>query len=176
MNEILESILISKEQINEACITLGKQITKDYEGKDTVLVGLLKGCIPFLSDLSKEIDLPVETQYMIASSYHGTTTSSEVHIKYDLEIPIEGKHILLVEDIVDTGQTINAIIKLLKNRKAASIEVVTLLNKVDNNNLKPKYIGFTIPNKFVVGYGLDFQEKYRNLPYIGVLKKELYDK
>jgi hypoxanthine phosphoribosyltransferase len=88
MNEILESILISKEQINEACITLGKQITKDYEGKDTVLVGLLKGCIPFLSDLSKEIDLPVETQYMIASSYHGTTTSSEVHIKYDLEIPI----------------------------------------------------------------------------------------
>lgn len=175
MHEIMESILISEEEILKACKRLGTQITSDYKDKDVVLVGLLKGCIPFLSDLSKHIDLVVETQYMVVSSYRGTTTSNELQIKYDLENPIQGKDIIIVEDIVDSGKTIETIINMFKNRKARSIEVVTLLNKTANNNLKPKYVGFNIPNKFVVGYGLDFKEKYRNIPYVGVLKKEYYD-
>lgn len=175
MVEILKKILITEKEIDEACVRLGAEITNDYQGKDLVLVGLLKGCIPFLSDLFKRIDLPLETQYMVASSYHGSTTSNELHIKYDLEIPIKDRHILLVEDIVDSGQTIKTVTKMLKERGAASIEVVTLLNKEVNNTLNPKYVGFYIPNEFVVGYGLDFNEKYRNLPYIGVLKEEYYD-
>lgn len=175
MNKILERVLITEEQINTANKRLGEQITKDYEGKDLVLVGLLKGCIPFLSDVAKHINLPVEQQYMILSSYHGGTTSTELQVKYDLEIPIAGRHILLVEDIVDSGQTVERVMSMLKSRGAQSIEILTLLNKTANNNLAPKYVGFEIPNEFVVGYGLDFEQKYRNIPYIGVLKKEYYD-
>jgi|SRR5690625_520146 len=175
MEEIIESVLISEDQIENACKDLGKRITKDYKDKDLVLVGLLKGCVPFISDLSKHINLPLETQYMVVSSYRGTTTSHELQIKYDLETPVQGKDILLVEDIVDSGQTITTIIEMFKRRKVNSIEVVSLLNKTANNNLNPKYVGFEIPNKFVVGYGLDFNEKYRNIPYVGILKKEYYD-
>lgn len=177
MNNVIEEILVSEKQIAEACKRLGSEITRDYENKDLVLVGLLKGCIPFLSDLAKHIELPLEVQYMIVSSYHGGTASSnEIQIKYDLEVPIKNRDILLVEDIIDTGQTIKAVKKLFETRGAKSIKVVSLLDKKDNNNLKAEYVGFTIPNKFVLGYGLDFQQKYRNLPYIGVLKKEFYDK
>lgn len=175
MEQIIESVLIKEDEIENACKRLGNEITNDYKEKDLMLVGLLKGCIPFLSDLSKHINLPLETQYMVVSSYRGTTTSSELQIKYDLETPIQGKDILIVEDIVDSGQTIETIIKMFESRKARSIEVVTLLNKTANNNLNPKYVGFNIPNKFVVGYGLDFKEKYRNIPYVGILKKEYYD-
>lgn len=176
MENIIERVLISEEDILKKCQSLGKQITEDYKNKDLVVVGLLKGCIPFLSDLAKNIILPLEIQYMIASSYGNATSSGEIQIKYDLENPIAGKDILIVEDIIDTGQTINTIINLLKSRGAKSIEVVALLDKIANNNLKAKYIGFEIPNEFVVGYGLDFQQKFRNVPYIGVLKKEFYDK
>ncbi|MDY0277799.1 MAG: hypoxanthine phosphoribosyltransferase [Acholeplasma sp.] len=176
MHEIMEEILLSEEDIIKACKSMGKQITADYQDGDLVLIGLLKGCNPFLSDLAKQIDLPLEIQYMIVSSYHGGTTSTEIQIKYDLEIPIANRDILIVEDIVDTGQTIEAVVSLLKSRGARSIKVATLLDKTANNNLNPDYVGYNIPNKFVLGYGLDFQEKYRNLPYIGVLKKEYYDK
>lgn len=175
MNDIIERVLISEEEIFARLKVLGQEITNDYKGKDLVLVGLLKGCIPFISDLAKHIDLPLEQQYMVASSYHGSTTSSEIQIKYDLENPIAGRDILIVEDIIDTGQTITTIMDLLKSRGARSIEVVTLLDKIANNNLKAKYIGFEVPNEFVVGYGLDFQQKYRNIPFIGILRKELYD-
>jgi len=175
-HNILKEILISESEISDVCNSLGKQITNDYKNKDLILVGLLKGCIPFMSDLFKHIDLPVEVQYMVVSSYQGTTTSNELRIKYDLETPIANRDVLIVEDIIDTGQTINTITKMLKDRGARSVEVVTLLNKTSNNNYIPKYVGFNIPNEFVVGYGLDFQEKYRNLPYIGILKKEFYDK
>lgn len=177
MHDIIEEILISEQQIIERCKSLGKQITNDYQNKDLVLLGLLKGCNPFLSDLAKYIELPLEIQYMVVSSYHGTTSSSgEIQIKYDLEIPIANRDILIVEDIVDTGLTLKSVIDLLKNRGAKSIKVVTLLNKTSNNSLKPEYVGFEIPNKFVLGYGLDFKQKYRNLPYVGVLKKQYYDK
>lgn len=175
IKDLLEEVLFTEEQINEVNKKLGEKITIDYKDKDLVLIGLLKGCMPFLSDLAKYIKLPLEIQYMIVSSYHGGTTSSELHIKYDLEIPIANRDILIVEDIVDTGQTIKTITKMLKDRGANSIEIVSLLNKTANNDLTPKYVGFNIPNKFVIGYGLDFDEKYRNVPYIGVLKKEFYD-
>lgn len=175
MEKIIKKVLYSEQDILERCKTLGSEITNDYKEKDLVLVGLLKGCIPFISDLAKYINLPLEVQYMVASSYNGTTTSSEIQIKYDLEIPIADRDILIVEDIVDTGQTIETITKLLKSRGARSIEIVSLLNKKSNNNLNVKYIGFEIPDEFVVGYGLDYQQKFRNVPYIGVLKESYYD-
>lgn len=175
MDKIIKKVLISEQEILDRCRELGKEITNDYKNKDLVLIGLLKGCIPFIADLAKNIDLPLEVQYMVASSYHGSTTSSEIQIKYDLEIPIAGREVLIVEDIIDTGQTIVTITELLKARGAKSIEVVTLLDKKANNNLKAKYVGFQIPNEFVVGYGLDFQQKFRNVPYIGILKEEYYD-
>lgn len=176
LSNVMEEILLTEEQIQGACKKLGETITNDYNGKDLVLLGLLKGCVPFLSDLSKHIDLPVEIQYMVVSSYHGGTSSGELKIKYDLEKSILNRDILIVEDIVDSGQTITTVTELLKSRGAKSVEVVSLLNKPSNNTLSPKYVGFEIPNKFVIGYGLDFDEKYRNIPYIGVLKKEYYEK
>lgn len=176
MNNIIERVLLSEEEIQNACKKMGNDITNDYQDTDLVAIGLLKGCIPFLSDLVKHIELPIEIQYMIVSSYRGSTTSSELQIKYDLEIPIKDRDVIIIEDIVDSGQTIETVIDILYQRGARTVEVVTLLNKTENNFLSPKYVGFNIPNEFVVGYGLDFKEKYRNLPYIGILKKEHYDK
>lgn len=176
MEKIIEKVLLSETEIIDSCTTLGKRITKDYMGKELLVIGLLKGCNPFLTDLTKKILIPLEINYMIVSSYHGTTTSSNLQIKYDLETEIFGKDILLVDDIVDSGETLKAVIELLTLRKPNSINVATLLNKHNNNDLNPKYVGFKIENDFVVGYGLDFKEKYRNVPYIGILKKELYDK
>lgn len=179
INNDIEKILITESQILEKSKFLGKKITRDYEGKDLVLLGLLKGCIPFISDLSKHIKLPVEVAYMVVSSYHGEVTSSlEVQIKYDLEIPVKNRHVLIVEDIVDTGNTINTVIEILKFRGAKSVNVVTLLDKPTGRSkpFTPKYIGFEIPHSFVVGYGLDYKQKYRNLPYVGVLKKNIYTK
>ena len=171
-NDILK-VLVSQDEINDITKKLGKTITKDYEGKPLLLVGLLKGCLPFMMNLSQHIELPLTMSFMSVSSYHGGIQSSgDVKIHYDLDVSITGLDVLIVEDIIDTGQTINTIMNLLKSRGARSIEVVTLLDKIANNNLKAKYIGFEIPNEFVVGYGLDFQQKFRNVPYIGILKKE----
>ena len=178
IHEVVEKVLVSEEEIMNACRDLGERITKDYTDKDPLIVGLLKGCVPFMSDLSKFINLPIQQAYMVASSYHGTTTRhNEVQIKYDLEVPVSGRHVLIVEDIVDSGRTIKTVIELLKARGAASVEVATLLDKPEGRveEFVPKYIGVTIPNEFVIGYGLDWDERYRNLRYVGVLKKELYD-
>lgn len=177
INDDVLKVLVSKEAIKDKCSELGKIITDDYQNKDLLLIGLLKGCNPFMSDLAKEINLLLEMNYMVVSSYHGGKISSgEIQIKYDLEIPIKGRDILLVEDIVDTGNTITTVIDILKARGARSIEVVTLLDKPTGREkvIEPKYIGFTVPQEFVVGYGLDYKEKYRNLPYVGVLKPEIY--
>lgn len=177
-NDVLK-VLVSEDEIVKKCQELGEIITKDYQNKDLLLLGLLKGCNPFMADLAKYINLPIELAYMVVSSYHGGTSSTlEIQIKYDLEIPIKGRNILIVEDIVDTGNTITTVSELLKHRGANSVEVVTLLDK-PAGRLKvfnPKYIGFTIPKEFVVGYGLDYQEKYRNLRYVGILKPEIYTK
>lgn len=178
-SDVIEKVLINEDEILSASIRLGNQITKDYLNKDLLLLGLLKGCIPFISDLSKHIKLPVEIAYMVVSSYHGGTTPTlEVQVKYDLEISVKNRDILIVEDIVDTGNTINTVINMLLSRGAKSVNVVTLLDKPTGRKrpFVPKYTGFEIPDAFVVGYGLDYEERYRNIPYIGILKPEIYKK
>jgi len=172
-------VLVSEKQIDDICKRLGKQITFDYADKKPVIVGLLKGCMPFMASLIKEIDLYCEIELMGVSSYHGgISSSSDVKITKDLEISVSGRHILITEDIVDTGKTLDVISKLLLHRGAASVEVVTLLDKPAGRTVPfaPKYIGVTIPKEFVVGFGLDYDEYYRNLPYVGVLKPEVYKK
>jgi len=175
-NDISE-IVLTEEDIASLAKSLGEQITKDYEGKKPILVALLKGSIMFMTDLIKNIDTHIEIDFMDVSSYVGTQSSGEVKILKDLSSSIEGRHIIIVEDIVETGNTLNSIIDFLQYRKAASVEICTLLDKLVPNrtlDVEVKYIGTKIPDGFVVGYGLDFNEFYRNLPYIGLLKPELY--
>jgi len=177
-NDIAE-ILVSEKQIKDICKTLGKQITIDYQDKKPILVGLLKGCVPFLSDLSRQIDLNFDMAYMSVSSYHGGISSSgDVKIKMDLDISIKDRDVLIVEDIVDTANTIVTIVELFKHRGASSVKVCTLLDKPEGRlkPYEPDYIGIVIPKAFVVGYGLDYDEYYRNLPYVGVLKPEVYSR
>jgi len=177
MHNDISEILVSEQEIDNICTDLGQTLTNDYKDKNPILIGLLKGCVPFMSDLSKKIALKVDMAYMSVSSYHGGISSSgDVKIKMDLDISVKDRHVLIVEDIVDTGNTIVTIVELLKHRGALSVEIVTLLDKPEGR-LKPyvpKYVGKTIPKLFVVGYGLDYNEYYRNLPYVGVLKPEVY--
>lgn len=175
----IERVLVSHEEIVEISKKLGKQITFDYQEKKPLIVGLLKGCIPFLSELIKHIDIYCQIEFMSVQSYHGGTASSgNVKITKDLDVSVEGRDVIIAEDIVDTGRTINVVKELLKYRGAASVEVVTLLDKPQGRTEEfvPKYIGVTIPKEFVVGFGLDYDEYYRNLPYVGILKQEVYKK
>lgn len=175
----IEKILVSAEDIDEITKRLSKELTEVYKDKFPIVVGLLKGCVPFMAKLINELDFHVELGFMDVSSYHGGIESSgDVKIKKDLDVSVQGRHVIITEDIVDTGRTIKVIMDLLKYRGALSVSVVTLLDKPAGRvvNLDPEYIGTTIPNEFVVGYGLDYEEKYRNLPYVGVLKKEVYTK
>lgn len=178
LNNAVEKVLVSKNEIAEICQKLGQQITKDYQGAENlILLGLLKGCVPFMSDLMRHINLPVILEFMDVSSYKGGISSSgDIKILMDINTSVSGKDILICEDIVDTGKTLNTVVKLLLHRGAKSVEVVTLLDKPSGRVIPftPKYIGVTIPKFFVVGYGLDFEEKYRNLPYVGVLKEHIY--
>ena len=177
MHKDIQEKLLSEKDISIICEKLGLEITKDYKEKHPILIGLLKGCMPFMSDLSKKIDLKVDMAYMSVSSYHGGISSSgDVKIKMDLDISIANRNVLIVEDIVDTGNTIVTIVELLLHRGAKSVEIVTLLDKPEGRvkHYIPKYVGKTIPKAFVVGYGLDYNEYYRNLPYVGILKPEVY--
>ncbi len=179
MHKDIQEILVSEQEIDEICTNLGKKLEKDYEGKKPLLVGLLKGCIPFMSDLAKKINLPLEVAYMSVSSYHGGISSSgNVKIKMDLDVSLEGRDVLIVEDIVDTANTIVTIVNLFKHRGASSVKVATLLDKPAGRTqaYDPEYVGKVIPKAFVVGYGLDYDEFYRNLPYVGILKPEIYEK
>ena len=173
----LDRILVTKEEIAEAVRKLGRQITEDYAGTEPVLLGILKGAIVFYSDLMREIDLPVTNEFMAVSSYGSATKSSGVvQIRKDLDHDITGKHLIIVEDIVDSGVTLNYLKGHLSNRGAASIRIATLLDKPARRrvDLKADYACFEIPDAFVVGYGLDYNEKYRNLPDIGVLSPHIY--
>lgn len=175
-NDIAE-VLISEEEIQEKVSELGAILTEEYKDKFPLAIGVLKGALPFMSDLLKEIDAFVELDYMDVSSYGNATVSSgEVKIIKDLNTSVEGRDILIIEDIIDSGKTLSYLVELFKYRKANSIKIVTLLDKPTGRkvDLKADYIGFDVPDAFVVGYGLDYAEKYRNLPYIGVLKKEIY--
>lgn len=179
MHQDIKKILVSQEQIEQKCKELGEIISRDYEGKKLVVIGLLKGCIPFMSDLVKHITIPIHLDYMSVSSYHGTTASSgNVRVNKDLDMSIQGYDVLIAEDIIDTGQTLKKVMEMLSVKGAKSIKVVTLLDKPEGRliDFKPDYVGFVIPKEFVVGYGLDYNEYYRNLPYIGVLKEEVYSK
>ena len=179
MRNDIEEVLFSEEVLIKRIKELGKDISKDYEGKDLLVVGILKGSVIFAAELIKNISIPCEIDFMAVSSYgNSTETSGVVRILKDLDQHIEGKEILIVEDIVDTGVTLTYLLKYLKARKAKSVEIVSLLNKPARRKaeLDVKYIGFEVPDGFIVGYGIDYAEKYRNLPFIGILKPEVYEK
>ena len=173
-NDIKE-VYFSKEELHGIVKRLGEQISKDYEGKNLTLVSILKGSVIFMADLMREITVPCEIDFMCVSSYgNGTKSSGTVKIIKDLDINLEGKDLLLVEDILDSGKTLKFVKDLFLEREPASIKVCTLLNKKVRKSevIKADYIGFDVDNVFVVGYGLDFAQLYRNLPYIGELKVE----
>jgi hypoxanthine phosphoribosyltransferase len=177
MHDDVGEVLISDQDIRKRTEELGRQITEDYRGKDPLLICILKGGLMFLADLMRAIDLPLEIDFIAVSSYGDSTESSGVvRILMDLERNIQGRHVLIVEDIIDTGRTLSYIIENLRTRGPASIRVCTLLDKPARRELEIPidYVGFTIPDKFVIGYGLDYGEIYRNLPFVGILKPELY--
>ncbi|MGN0531700.1 MAG: hypoxanthine phosphoribosyltransferase [Eubacterium sp.] len=176
-NDIKE-ILVSKEQLEEINARLGAQITKDFADKNLLVIGILKGSIYFMTDLTRCIDLPLKLDFMAVSSYGGGTTSTgAVQIIKDVDINLAGYDVLLVEDILDSGRTLDYVRTMLSARGANSISIVTLLDKPARRvvDLTPDYVGCDVPDEFVVGYGLDYDQKYRNLPYIGALKREIYE-
>ena len=166
-------VLISAEKIKDRISELGAEIARDYAGRNPLLISVLKGACPFLSDLMRAADIPLNVEFIAISSYGAEMhTSGEVRILKDLDVAIEGRHILVVEDIVDTGLTLNYLLANLKSRGAESVKLAALLDKWERREKEVQidYLGFKIPDKFVVGYGLDFAERYRNLPFIAVLK------
>ena len=178
MTDDIERVLVSEAELKAKVQELGAQITRDYQGKNLLMVSVLKGSVIFMADLMRAVDLPCTIDFMCVSSYgSGTKTSGVVKIIKDLDIDLHGKDLLIVEDILDSGKTLHYITKMLSDRGTASIRIATLLDKPERRvaPLTPDYSGFVIPDKFVVGYGLDYDERYRNLPYIGVLKPEVYE-
>lgn len=173
----IQEVLFSQQQLEERVSQIAQEITRDYAGQEIVLISVLRGSFVFMADLCRRIDLPCTIDFMSVSSYgKGTSSTGQVQITKDLSGDISGKHILVVEDILDSGNTLSYLLKLLEQRKPASIRLCTLLDKPERR-VKPvevHYSGFTIPDAFVVGYGLDYAEHYRNLPYIGILKPEVY--
>lgn len=177
MNKDIKKILIEEKILQAKVAELGAKVTEDYRGKDLLIVCVLKGAVIFTSDLIRKIDLPLDIDFMAISSYGANTKSSGVvRILKDLDMSIEGKHVLIVEDIIDSGLTLAYMIENLKSRGPASVEICTILDKKERRTIELdiKYTGFVVPDEFVVGYGLDYAEKYRNLPYIAVLKEEVY--
>ncbi len=177
MQEDIEEVLITEEELGAKVAELGRQIARDYHGKNLLLLGTLKGAVPFIADLARNIHLPLEIDYMAVASYGDATRSSGVvRIIKDLEGPINQKHVLIIEDIIDSGLTLHYLIDMLKRRNPLSLGICALLNKVRERDKQVEldYIGFSIPDRFVVGYGLDYAQRYRNLPYIGVLKPSVY--
>lgn len=173
----IDHILVTEEDLNSAIAELGRTLTQDYAGKELLLVGVLRGAIMFIVDLARAIDLPLTMDFMAVASYGASTqTSGIVRILKDLDSSIEGKHVLVVEDIIDSGLTLNYILDTLKTRNPASVRVAALLNKPARRRVEVgvDYVCFDIPDEFVVGYGLDFNQIYRNLPFVGVLKPEAY--
>lgn len=173
----VESVLLSEEKLAKRIAEIGAEITADYAGKEILMIGVLRGAVIFMADLARSIKVPVAIDFMAVSSYGaGTTSSGVVRILKDLDENVEGKHILVVEDIIDSGLTLNYLLDNLKSRKPASIKLCTLLNKPERRKVDVKidYNGFDVPDYFVIGYGLDYAEKYRNLPFIGILKPEIY--
>lgn len=180
MHDDVQEILFTEQQLKQRVAELGAAISRDYADREPVLlVSVLRGSYIFMADLSRAIDIPVQIDFMSVSSYgKGTSTSGQVEIKKDLSDSIEGVHVIVVEDILDSGNTLSYLLHVLSARHPASISLCTLLDKPERREkpITADYVGFTVPNAFIVGYGLDYAEKYRNLPYIGVLKPEIYSR
>lgn len=177
MDKDICKVFYSTEDLQEACKRLGKQITADYEGKDLLAVAILNGAVVFFTDLIRHIDLPLDIDFMAVSSYGaGTSSSGKIKMIKDLNSDIAGRDVLIVEDILDTGRTLKHLVELLKSRGPASLKLAALLDKPARRveDIHADYIGYTIPDAFVVGYGLDYAEKYRNLPYVGILDPSVY--
>lgn len=177
MENDIQEVLFSEETLKECVARIGHQIEQDYQGKEIMLIGVLRGSFVFMADLCRAIDLPCTLDFMSVSSYgKGTKSNGQVQITKDLSEDISGRHVIVIEDILDSGNTLSYLLKMLENRNPASIRLCTLLDKPDRRvkQVQVHYSGFTIPDAFVVGYGLDYAEKYRNLPYIGILKPEVY--
>ena len=179
MENNIAKILLTEEQIKARIKELGEELSREYAGKDPVIVGVLKGVVIFYADMIREIKVPCQMDFMWISSYAGTESTGQMEVKRDVTADIKGRHVLILEDIFDTGNSLDYTYKHLMAKEPASLKICTLLDKPERRNprvtLKADYTGFTIPNEFVVGYGLDFNEFYRNLPYVGVLKPEAYE-
>jgi hypoxanthine phosphoribosyltransferase len=178
LNNDIDKVLVSESQLDEINKRLGAQITKDFAGKNLIVIGILKGSIYFMTDLTRYIDLPLKIDFLAVSSYGSSTRSSgSVKIVKDIDIDLNGYDVLLIEDILDSGRTLAYVSKMLETRGANSISICTLLDKPARRvvELKPDYVGCDVPDEFVVGYGLDYDQKYRNLPYIGSLKRAIYE-
>lgn len=179
MHKDIKEILISEEEIKAKCEELGAQLSKEYSGKFPLAIGVLRGAMPFMSDIVRHMEIHLEMDFMDVSSYgSGTRSTGEVKIVKDLDTKVEGRDLLIIEDIIDSGLTLSYLVDLFKYRKANSIKIVTLLNKPSGRSaaIEADLVGFEVPDEFVVGYGLDYDQVYRNLPYIGVLKEEIYTK
>ncbi|MBG9941603.1 hypoxanthine phosphoribosyltransferase [Brevibacillus formosus] len=179
MNQDIEKILLSEEDIAGKVRELGETLAAEYKDKNPLVICVLKGAVIFMADLIRHMNIPCEMDFMAVSSYgSGTESSGMVKILKDLDTSVENRHVLVVEDIMDSGLTLSRLVELLRHREAASVKVVTLLNKPERRkvDISPDYKGYDVPDEFVVGYGLDYAEHYRNLPYIGVLKPEVYTK
>lgn len=180
MHNDIEKILLSEQQIQTRIQELGEVLTKEYADKNPVIVGVLKGVVVFYADMIRRIQVPCQMDFMWISSYAGTDSTGKMLVRQDVSADIEGRHVLILEDIFDTGNSLEFTVNHLKKQNPASIKICTLLDKPERRRagvtLKADYVGFTIPNAFVVGYGLDYNEKYRNLPYVGILKPKVYAK
>ena len=180
MDKDIEQILLSEEQIQNRIRELGEILTAEYADKNPVIVGVLKGVVVFYADMIRQIKVPCQMDFMWLSSYSGANSTGKMLVRQDVTADIQGRHVLILEDIVDTGTSLEFTVNHLKEKHPASIKICTLLDKPERRRegvtLQADYVGFTIPNAFVVGYGLDYNEKYRNLPYVGILKPEVYTK
>ena len=178
MDKDIQQILITEEQIKARIAQLGEELTRQYMDKNPVIVGVLKGVVVFYADMVRQIKVPCQMDFMWLSSYQGTNSTGQMEVKRDVGVDIRGRHVLILEDIYDTGSSLSFTYQHLLAKGPASLAICTLLDKPERRKpgitLKPDYVGFTVPNAFVVGYGLDYNEKYRNLPYVGVLKDEIY--
>ena len=178
MERDIKQILLTEEQIQTRIRELGEILTAEYADKNPIVVGVLKGVVIFYADMIRHIKVPCQMDFMWISSYSGTNSTGTMKVRQDLSADIKGRHVLILEDIFDTGNSLDFTVKTLLERQPASLKICTLLDKPERRNpavtLKADWVGFTVPNEFVVGYGLDFNEKYRNLPFVGVLKPEMY--
>ena len=179
MHQDIERVLLTNEQIQSRIQELGKELMRDYADKNPVFIGVLKGVVVFYSDMIRAFDAHCQLDFMWISSYKGTQSTGNMMVRQDVSADLKGRHVVILEDILDTGRSLKFVVQHLKDKGAASVRVCTLLDKPEGRlpgyEIQAEYVGFTIPNAFVVGYGLDYNERYRNLPYVGILKPEVYE-